>query len=83
MISEKKFSNAVYSIDIGQNDITLALGTNLSYQYVVNQIPSIMERIEESIKVSKPIYARVLLLVFSLVLYAFIFQLALQNELTL
>ena len=57
MISEKKFSNAVYSIDIGQNDITLALGTNLSYQYVVNQIPSIMERIEESIKVSKPIYA--------------------------
>lgn len=52
MISEKKFSNAVYSIDIGQNDITLALGANPSYQYVVNQIPSIMERIEESIKVS-------------------------------
>ncbi|CAO2821460.1 unnamed protein product [Amaranthus hypochondriacus] len=50
MISDAEFSNAIYSIDIGQNDITLAFSTNSSYQYVISQIPSIIGRIEESIR---------------------------------
>lgn len=51
MINEKEFRNAVYSIDIGQNDINLALVANSSYQEVVNKIPIILERIENSTKV--------------------------------
>lgn len=52
MISEKEFRNAVYAIDIGQNDINLALVANSSYQLVVDKIPIILERIDNSTKVS-------------------------------
>ena len=45
MITDAGFSNA-YSIDI-----TLAFSMNSSYQYVISQIPSIIGRIEESIRV--------------------------------
>ncbi|KAL9231254.1 hypothetical protein vseg_006505 [Gypsophila vaccaria] len=46
MITEKEFRNAVYSIDIGQNDINLALVTNATYQQAVDKIPAILSRIE-------------------------------------
>ncbi|XP_019107916.2 GDSL esterase/lipase LIP-4 isoform X2 [Beta vulgaris subsp. vulgaris] len=58
MINEKEFRNAVYSIDIGQNDINLALVANSSYQEVVNKIPIILERIENSTKALYKIGAR-------------------------
>ncbi|KAJ8452354.1 hypothetical protein Cgig2_006159 [Carnegiea gigantea] len=51
MISEMEFRNAVYSIDIGQNDINLALIANSSYEQVVNKLPVILERIENATKV--------------------------------
>lgn len=50
MISEKEFRNAVYSFDVGQNDITLAFGANSSYQQFVDGIPVILETIENATK---------------------------------
>ncbi|XP_074294646.1 GDSL esterase/lipase LIP-4-like [Silene latifolia] len=57
-ISEKEFKNAVYSIDIGQNDINLALVSNSSYQQVVDKIPAIINRIEIGIKALYGVGAR-------------------------
>ncbi|PKA67257.1 GDSL esterase/lipase [Apostasia shenzhenica] len=50
MISSKEFSKAVYSIDIGQNDISIAFTANLSYPQVIERIPTILSRIEDSVK---------------------------------
>uniref|UniRef100_A0A7C9DQW9 Alpha-L-fucosidase n=1 Tax=Opuntia streptacantha TaxID=393608 RepID=A0A7C9DQW9_OPUST len=50
MISEKEFRNAVYSIDIGQNDINFALIANSSDEQILNKIPVILERIENATK---------------------------------
>ncbi|CAO2817355.1 unnamed protein product [Amaranthus hypochondriacus] len=58
MISEKEFRNAVYAIDIGQNDINLALVANSSYQLVVDKIPIILERIDNSTKALYKLGAR-------------------------
>ncbi|XP_021736491.1 GDSL esterase/lipase At1g09390-like [Chenopodium quinoa] len=58
MINEKEFRNAVYSIDIGQNDVNLALVANSSYQEVVNKIPIILGRIENSTKALYKLGAR-------------------------
>ncbi|KAL2896436.1 GDSL esterase/lipase LIP-4 [Bienertia sinuspersici] len=57
-ISEKEFNNAVYSVDIGQNDVNLALVANSSYQQVVDKLPIILERIENSTKALHKLGAR-------------------------
>jgi len=48
MISEKGFRNAVYSIDIGQNDLAIAYLTN---QSAIDTIPLALRRIENATKV--------------------------------
>nr|XP_029120212.1 GDSL esterase/lipase At1g09390 [Elaeis guineensis] len=50
LISEKGFRNAVYSFDMGQNDISIALSSNVSYSAVIEKIPSILSRIKDAIK---------------------------------
>ncbi|XP_020087321.1 GDSL esterase/lipase At3g62280-like [Ananas comosus] len=50
LISEKEFHDAVYSFDMGQNDISIAFIANLSYPRVVDNIPSILSRIEDAIE---------------------------------
>lgn len=50
MISEKEFRNAVYSFDMGQNDISSAFIANLSYPQVVENIPSILSSIKDAIE---------------------------------
>lgn len=52
LISEKGFRNAVYSFDMGQNDISIALSSNASYSAVIEQIPSILSRIKDAIEAS-------------------------------
>lgn len=52
LISEKEFHDAVYSFDMGQNDISIAFIANLSYPRVVDNIPSILSRIEDAIEAS-------------------------------
>ena len=52
MISEEEFENAVYSLDMGQNDISIAFTANLSYPQVIDRIPSILSRIRDSVEVS-------------------------------
>lgn len=61
MISEKEFRNAVYSIDIGQNDVSTPFSTNMTYAQVVQTIPSILSRIRDAIEASQS------LLVFNLI----------------
>ncbi|KAJ0979985.1 hypothetical protein J5N97_015459 [Dioscorea zingiberensis] len=48
--TEKGFKEAVYSFDIGQNDISMAFTANLSYSQVIEQIPSILSRIKDALK---------------------------------
>ncbi|KAM0947565.1 putative alpha-L-fucosidase [Dioscorea sansibarensis] len=49
MISEKGFQNAVYSFDMGQNDIATPFNANSSYSQVIEKIPSILSRIKDAI----------------------------------
>lgn len=49
MISEKGFQNAVYSFDMGQNDIATPLNANSSYSQVIETTPAILSRIEDAI----------------------------------
>ncbi|CAD5196442.1 unnamed protein product [Musa acuminata subsp. malaccensis] len=53
LLSEKEFQNAVYSIDIGQNDVSTPFSANLSYAEVVVKIPSILSRIGAAIEASQ------------------------------
>ncbi|KAJ0978660.1 hypothetical protein J5N97_014134 [Dioscorea zingiberensis] len=49
MISEKGFENAVYSFDMGQNDIAMPFNANSSYPQVIEKIPAILSRIKDAI----------------------------------
>lgn len=55
MINDEGFRNALYMIDIGQNDIADSFAKNLSYAQVVKRIPGVVAEIENAVKVS-PIY---------------------------
>ena len=55
LITDGGFENALYMIDIGQNDIADSFAKNLSYVQVVKRIPSITTEIKNAIKVSKEI----------------------------
>ncbi|RWW44984.1 hypothetical protein BHE74_00049216 [Ensete ventricosum] len=49
-VTEKEFKDAVYSIDIGQNDLAKAFYLNLSYPQVLLKIPTMINKIEDAIK---------------------------------
>lgn len=51
LIDDNGFRNALYMIDIGQNDIADSFSKNLSYSQVVKQIPSIISEIKTAMEV--------------------------------
>lgn len=52
MINAEGFQNALYMIDIGQNDLADSFSKNLSYVQVIKRIPSIIREIENAVKVT-------------------------------
>ncbi|GAA0175576.1 hypothetical protein Leryth_001413 [Lithospermum erythrorhizon] len=50
MVGDDGFRNALYMIDIGQNDLADSFAKNLSYVQVVKKIPSVVMEIRNSIK---------------------------------
>jgi hypothetical protein len=52
MINDEGFQNALYMIDMGQNDIADSFLKNLTYAEVVKRIPSIITEIKNAVKVS-------------------------------
>ena len=53
LIDEEGFHNALYMIDIGQNDLLLALyASNFTYTQVIEKIPSFLAEIKLAIQVS-------------------------------
>lgn len=53
LIDEEGFRNSLYVIDIGQNDLLLALyASNLTYGAIVDKIPSFLAEIKLAIQVS-------------------------------
>lgn len=52
MINEEGFRNALYLIDIGQNDLADSFTKkNLSYVQVIKKIPTVIAEIENAVKV--------------------------------
>lgn len=52
MTSDEAFRNALYMIDIGQNDLANSFSKNLSYVQVIKRIPSVTIEIKNAVKVS-------------------------------
>lgn len=52
LINDEGFRNALYLIDIGQNDIADSFAKNLSYAQVIRKIPAFITEIENAVKVS-------------------------------
>uniref|UniRef100_A0A9I9CIJ9 GDSL esterase/lipase n=1 Tax=Cucumis melo TaxID=3656 RepID=A0A9I9CIJ9_CUCME len=52
LIDDSGFRNALYMIDIGQNDIADSFAKNLSYSQVINLIPSFISEIKNAMKSS-------------------------------
>ncbi|MQL81380.1 hypothetical protein Taro_013831, partial [Colocasia esculenta] len=50
LINEEGFRNALYTIDIGQNDLYLAFFANSSYSQVVDKIPLALAEIKGAVK---------------------------------
>ncbi|CAK9174818.1 unnamed protein product, partial [Ilex paraguariensis] len=50
LIDDEGFRNALYMIDIGQNDLSDSFAKNLSYAQVVKKIPSIITEIKNAIQ---------------------------------
>ncbi|XP_021664211.2 GDSL esterase/lipase At1g09390 isoform X2 [Hevea brasiliensis] len=50
IINNEGFRNALYMIDIGQNDLADSFSKNLSYVQVIKRIPSIIQEIENAVK---------------------------------
>lgn len=51
LVSEEGFNKAIYMIDIGQNDLSAAFGSNASYDVAIARIPSIIAEIKNAIKI--------------------------------
>ncbi|KAJ4818696.1 GDSL esterase/lipase [Rhynchospora pubera] len=49
LIGEEEFRDAVYSFDIGQNDISIGFSNNLTYQQVVETFPDSISRIKNAV----------------------------------
>ena len=52
LVSYDKFRDALYMIDIGQNDIADSFAHGLSYAQVVKKIPSVLAEIKNAIEVN-------------------------------
>lgn len=53
LFGEEAFRNALYTMDIGQNDLSGAFsGSNGGYQQALERIPLVIAEIKSSIKVS-------------------------------
>uniref|UniRef100_A0A5B6YRE7 GDSL esterase/lipase n=1 Tax=Davidia involucrata TaxID=16924 RepID=A0A5B6YRE7_DAVIN len=50
LINDEGFRNALYMIDIGQNDLSDSFAKNLSYVQVIKRIPSVLIEIKSAIK---------------------------------
>ncbi|TKY61584.1 GDSL esterase/lipase [Spatholobus suberectus] len=50
LINEEGFRNALYLIDIGQNDLADSFAKNLSYAQVTKKIPAFITEIENAVK---------------------------------
>ncbi|XVF41728.1 hypothetical protein PTKIN_Ptkin01aG0303200 [Pterospermum kingtungense] len=50
LINDEGFKNALYIIDIGQNDLANSFDKNLSYAQVTKRIPSIIAEIRNAVK---------------------------------
>ncbi|KAL0916488.1 hypothetical protein M5K25_014008 [Dendrobium thyrsiflorum] len=50
LVNEEGFKNAIYMIDIGQNDLSAAFGSNASFDIAIAKIPSIIAEIKNAIK---------------------------------
>ncbi|CAL9048913.1 unnamed protein product [Musa banksii] len=50
LIDAEGFSNAIYAIDIGQNDLAAAFSANLSYVQVIERVPSVIHEIKKAIE---------------------------------
>lgn len=53
LINDEGFRNALYMIDMGQNDIADSFLKNLTYAEVIKRIPSVMTEIKNAIKVKQ------------------------------
>jgi hypothetical protein len=59
---EEGFRSALYMIDIGQNDLLLALyASNLTYAPVIEKIPSFLAEIKLALQVSIILFIRILI----------------------
>ncbi|KAF5454214.1 hypothetical protein F2P56_023896 [Juglans regia] len=50
MIDDEAFRNALYMIDMGQNDLADSFSKNFSYAQVVKRIPSVLREIQNAVK---------------------------------
>lgn len=59
MINDEGFRDALYLIDIGQNDLADSFAKNLSHAQVVKKIPAVITEVENAVKVSLVLYKTV------------------------
>ncbi|KAL2345598.1 hypothetical protein Fmac_006883 [Flemingia macrophylla] len=52
LINDEGFRDALYLIDIGQNDLEASFSRNLTYAHVLKKIPAFISEIENAVKVS-------------------------------
>lgn len=70
MLGEEDLRNALYTIDIGQNDLDGIFG-GLSYEKAILKIPDIISEIENAIKVSLVNLYFILFFCFSFIIVLF------------
>ncbi|XP_078165253.1 GDSL esterase/lipase At1g09390-like [Carex rostrata] len=49
LISEDELKDAVYSFDMGQNDVLMGFTANLTYQHVLETLPASVSRIKDAV----------------------------------
>ena len=59
IINDQGFRDALYLIDIGQNDLADSFTKNLSYVQVTKRIPTVITEIENAVKVSLVLFQTV------------------------
>lgn len=55
-INDEGFRNALYMIDIGQNDLADSFLKNMTYERVIKRIPLVITEIANAVKVSSVFY---------------------------
>lgn len=56
LIGSDRFGDALYTIDIGQNDIAHSFDKGLSYVQVVKKIPLVLAEIKNAVKVNSALF---------------------------